>query len=184
VNILVHPKPDVSAGDDQTVATGSVVQLQATGGTGVVQWDWAPPDYLSCTHCADPASTPRKSMIYSVTGTDGFGCADTADVKITLVCSHGNVFIPNTFSPNDDGVNDIFYPRGRGVRNIIYLRVFNRWGQLVFEHANFSLNDKPSGWNGTFKGTRLPPGVYIYQASMVCDDEKIFELKGNITLLR
>lgn len=184
VNVVVHSIPKVDAGPDQTVATGSVVQLQATGSTDVVGWKWTPTDYLSCTHCEAPTSTPRQPITYQVTGTNGFGCSDSASVKINLVCDEGKVFIPNTFTPNEDGTNDLFYPRGRGVKTILYFRVFDRFGQLIYERTNFQLNDKKGGWDGTFKGHRLDPAVFVYSTEMVCDNNKIFKLSGNVTLLR
>jgi gliding motility-associated-like protein len=184
VHVTVHNKPEVNAGEDQTVPTGSVIQLQATGSPDVVQWNWTPQDYLSCTHCADPVSTPRSPVTYTVEGTNGFGCSTEDDMKITLVCAEGAVYIPNTFTPNGDGVNDVFYPRGKGVQQVLYLHIYNRWGQLVFSRTHFQLNDKSAGWNGTFRGEKLLPDVFMYSASMVCDDNKVFEVKGSITLLR
>lgn len=184
VHVTVHNKPEVNAGEDQTVPTGSVIQLQATGSPDVVQWNWTPQDYLSCTHCADPVSTPRSPVTYTVEGTNGFGCSTEDDMKITLVCAEGAVYIPNTFTPNGDGINDVFYPRGKGVQQVLYLHIYNRWGQLVFSRTHFQLNDKSAGWNGTFRGEKLLPDVFMYSASMVCDDNKVFEVKGSITLLR
>jgi gliding motility-associated-like protein len=184
VRIIVHDIPQVSAGQDQTVSTGSVVQLQATGSTDVVDWSWKPADYLSCTHCADPLSTPRQPVTYTLTGTTGFGCSDSAKMTIHLVCDEGKVFIPNTFTPNGDGTNDLFYPRGRGVKTVLYFRIFDRYGQLIFERTNFSLNDKAAGWDGTYKGRKLDPAVFVYSTAMICDNNQLFKLSGNITLLR
>jgi gliding motility-associated-like protein len=184
VNVVVHDNPQVSAGPDQTSTTGSTVQLQATGSPDVAQWQWSPPDNLSCTNCANPESTPTQNMTYTVTGTTAFGCATSDSTNIFLICDEGKVFIPNTFTPNGDGKNDIFYPRGRGVKIVLYLRVYNRFGQLVYERTNFQVNDKTAGWDGTFKGQKLNPQVFVYTTEMICDNNKIFKLSGNVTLLR
>jgi gliding motility-associated-like protein len=184
VNVIVHNKPQVSAGADQTSTTGSTVQLQATGSPDVVQWQWSPPDNLSCTACANPESTPVQNMTYVVTGTTAFGCATSDSTNIFLICDEGKVFIPNTFTPNGDGKNDIFYPRGRGVKIVLYFRIYNRFGQLVYERTNFGLNDKTAGWDGTFKGQKLTPQVFVYTTEMICDNNKLFKLSGNVTLLR
>jgi gliding motility-associated-like protein len=105
-------------------------------------------------------------------------------VAIHLVCDEGKVFIPNTFTPNHDGKNDIFYPRGRGVKTVLYFRVFDRFGQLVFERTNFPLNDQAAAWDGTYKGRKLDPAVFVYSTAMICDNNQVFKLSGNITLLR
>ena len=74
-------------------------------------------------------------------------------------CNGGNLFLPNTFSPNGDGKNDAFYPRGSGIRKIKSLRIFNRWGETVFTATDFDANDETAGWKGSYKGQPLPPGV-------------------------
>ncbi len=184
VNVVVHNIPRVSAGKDQVAATGSVVQLQAAGSNDIQQWNWVPSDYLSCANCSNPTSTPKQNMTYTVTGTTAFGCSSTDSMHIYLICDEGKVFIPNTFTPNGDGINDIFYPRGSGVKLVLYFRIYNRFGQLVYERTNFQLNDKSAGWNGAFKGQLPDPGVFVYNTAMICDNNQVFKLSGNVTLLR
>lgn len=182
VNVL--PVPPVSAGPNQVVTVGSSLQLNAAGAGNIISWQWSPADYLTCTTCPNPVSTPRDSITYTVKVTDDKGCINTSSVSIHLICSEGVVFIPNTFTPNGDGLNDIFFPRGKGVKTVHYFRVFNRWGQIVFESTNFNLNDINHGWDGTYKGKKSPSDVYTYSTEMVCDNNQVFQLKGNLTLLR
>jgi gliding motility-associated-like protein len=184
VQVTVHDLPQVDAGPDIVVATGSVLNLQAKGSADVTRWNWAPPDYLSCTDCANPTSTPRENMQYILTGTNQFGCQASDTMQVHLVCDEGKVFIPNTFTPNGDGQNDQFYPRGAGVKLVRYFRIYNRLGQLVYERTNFQLNDKAQGWDGTFKGQKLNPDVFVFSTSMICDNNEVFELSGNISLVR
>jgi gliding motility-associated-like protein len=92
--------------------------------------------------------------------------------------------VPNTFSPNGDGRNDVFYPMGQGISQIKSFRIFNRWGELVFERANLFANDPTAGWDGTYKGKQLTPDVYVYIMVVLCFNNENIELKGNVTLLK
>jgi gliding motility-associated-like protein len=101
-----------------------------------------------------------------------------------MVCGKENVFIPNTFSPNGDGRNEVFYPKGTGLFRIKSMRIFNRWGEIVFEKKEFTPNDPSAGWNGMFKGKAASPDVYIYTMEILCENNSIIPFKGNVTLLR
>jgi gliding motility-associated-like protein len=105
-------------------------------------------------------------------------------VTIRVICKNTNVFIPNTFSPNGDGMNDIFFPRGTGLFNIKSFRIFNRWGQLIFERYNVAPNTVSQGWNGTYNGKDVQTDVYVYMMEVVCENGSIIPMKGNVTLLR
>ncbi|MBK8310375.1 MAG: gliding motility-associated C-terminal domain-containing protein [Chitinophagaceae bacterium] len=85
--------------------------------------------------------------------------------------------------PNGDGSNDIFYPRGKGLERIKTFRIFNRWGEVVFEKRDFPINDASAGWNGTYKGNKPKADVYVYQAEVFCENGEIIKLNGNIALI-
>jgi large repetitive protein len=87
-------------------------------------------------------------------------------------------FVPNAFSPNNDGENDVLYVRGITVTDLHWM-IFSRWGEKVFE-----TKDANTGWDGTFKGQLLPTGVYGVLVRGKCDDGQYFEKKGNITLIQ
>lgn len=91
--------------------------------------------------------------------------------------------MPNLFSPNGDGSNDIFYPRGQGLFRIKTLRILNRWGEVVFERREFPANDPAMGWDGTFKGRKPMEGVYVYQLEIYCDNGQLVQLAGNVALV-
>jgi gliding motility-associated-like protein len=184
VTLQVKPLPSVNAGADQTVTTGSIVTLDATGSADVVRWEWSPADYLNCTVCPYTQAAVRRPISYSVTVTNADGCTKSDIVDIKLVCDKEAVYIPNTFSPNGDGTNDIFYVRGKGVSFIKSFRIFNRWGQEVFKRENITIDDISSGWNGTYKNQPQAADVYVYFIEAYCDTNERFELRGNITLLR
>src|SRR5213075_1716170 len=111
-------------------------------------WQWDPQAGLSCTNCPQPIATPRFNTTYNVLFVDSNGCRNFQSINIVVICKEGNIFIPNTFSPNGDGSNDRFYPRGTGIDRVQVLRIFNRWGEVVFEKMNFPLNDASYGWDG------------------------------------
>jgi gliding motility-associated-like protein len=100
------------------------------------------------------------------------------------VCNEKNYFIPNTFSPNGDGTNDVFYPRGSGINRIFSMRIFNRWGELVFERKDFNANEAAAGWNGTVKGKPAEQDVYVYIIEFICDNATIIPYRGNVALIR
>jgi gliding motility-associated-like protein len=103
---------------------------------------------------------------------------------IRLTCSEKAVFMPNAFTPNDDGNNDLFYPVGRGVRRIKLFQVYSRWGELLFSKSDMPANDKNFGWNGTLNGNKQPLGTYVYMVTAECFTGETFLLKGTVELLR
>lgn len=182
--VTVHPLPVIEAGPDQTVPAGSTVQLMATASSNVTKIEWWPASWLDCVDCLQPIATPQSTTTYHMTATDEFGCKSVDDITIKLVCEAGISWLPNTFSPNNDGQNDIFYIRGKGVKLVKSFRIYNRWGQQVFERTNFSIEDPGYGWDGTFKGVPVAPDVFVYVAELVCITNEEFTLKGNVMLVR
>ena len=106
---------------------------------------------LNCNNCPAPVAKPNITTTYTITVKNNGGCSAEDNVTVLATCNSENIFIPNTFSPNGDGVNDIFYPRGTGLNRIRGMKIFNRWGELVFEKSNFYANDPLSGWDGLVK---------------------------------
>lgn len=106
-------------------------------------------------------------------------CADTVAAQTINVLANPEIYVPNTFTPNGDGANDVFLVRGPNFA-IFYFAVYNRWGQLLFETT-----DPSEGWDGTFKGKSSDPGVFGYYIRAKCSEnsEEIFK-KGNVTLIR
>jgi gliding motility-associated-like protein len=112
------------------------------------------------------------------------GCSVEKQLTVTVLCKNQNLFIPNTFSPNGDGMNDYFYPRGKGLFTIKSFRVFSRIGTIVFEKNNFPPNQQSYGWDGKYQGQALQPDVYVYMVDVICDNGAVISTKGNVTLLR
>ncbi len=181
--VVVYPLPSIEAGPNKIIGVGSSVAIIPTG-SPVVDYLWSPATELSCTNCYNTIASPKNTTTYTIKVTDANGCINTDKITIIVVCNDKNVFIPNTFSPNNDGVNDWFYPRGTGLFKIQSMRIFNRWGEMVFQKSNLFPNDQASGWNGRYNGRLLTPDVYTYIIEIVCENSEILSYKGNITLIQ
>lgn len=182
VRIIVHPSPVVKAGPGTETLAGTTYQLQATAGNDVVKWDWSPSTYLDCSGCAAPKATPLEPMNYTVTVTNSHGCVASDTVSIKIFCSDSRIFIPNGFTPNNDGLNDRFAVKGQGITMLNHLRIYDRWGNVIFERSNLRMGDRKAEWDGTYKGARVPMGTYAYIIEMSCN-ERSFTQKGTITVL-
>lgn len=139
---------------------------------------WLPTDGLSCADCLNPTASPTADITYTLSLINTDGCTATATISLT-VDTAVELYIPNIFSPNNDGNNDFFrvYP-GKGVAEIESVQVFDRWGGLVYEAAN------NEGWDGRAGKDPAAPGVYVYQVGVRLFDGTIRIESGDITLIR
>ncbi len=151
--------------------------------TDNLEFTWTPAEGLSCTSCANPIAAPEETTKYSV---DIFnpvtGCTTTEEIEVRLrtKCGEDLIGMANAFSPNGDGRNDMFHIIYSPVQEIKSFRIFDRWGNVHFQTDNLT-----EGWNGTFKGKKAMPGVYVYMIEAICPiDGSIFYKKGDLTLLR
>ena len=183
LTVTVNPKPILIAGTSQTLTAGSSVQLSASG-TNIDFYSWTPTASLSCNTCAMPTASPTENTVYYITVSNVFGCKANDSVSIKIRCENNQVFLPNTFTPNGDGVNDVFAVRGVGISNILSFRIYNKWGTLVFERTNFSANDYSNGWDGTFNSTPLGNDIYIYTVDATCITGDLIQVKGDIALIK
>jgi len=185
VKVKVYPIPQMQVlQSTATVSAGGQVTLTTQNSPDVTKWKWSPPVWLNNPNVASPVAQPRESITYTVVAANDGACIARAQVAVTVICNGGNIFVPNTFSPNGDGVNETFYPQGRGIYNIKSFRVFNRWGQLVFEKLNGGANNPADGWDGTYKGQKLASDVFVYIIEVLCNNNTVVPVKGNITLIR
>ena len=183
VNLIIDPLPTVDAGPDQSLVAGSEAHISAHG-TNISTYLWTPGQYLSCDSCYNPSASLLNTTSFTVTVTSIHGCTATDSITIHMFCDKSQIFIPNSFTPNGDGENDVFYPRGTGVSNIKSFRIYNRWGEVIFEKQNISINDAASAWDGSFNGVQARPGVYVYFVDAVCDTGEPLFIKGDVTIIR
>jgi gliding motility-associated-like protein len=152
VQAIVQPLPTADAGEDLTVRLGDKIQLQGSGG---VKYNWSPAQGLSDLYVANPVAQPAVTTTYTLTVTSAEGCTSTDEVTVKV---QQDVLIPNTFTPNNDGTNDVWV-----IKNIedypgCKIEIFNRWGNKVYDSAGYS-----QPWNGTANnGQELPVTTYFY----------------------
>ncbi len=183
-NITVNPLPVIQGPAVIITPVGIPVTIPFTYSGGIITYNWAPAINLDCSTCANPVATLTFAQQYTVTVTDSNSCTDTASILIKTICNEENYFLPNTFSPNGDGNNDYFYPRGTSLYNIQSLTIFNRWGQMVFQRKNFPANSATMGWDGNFNGRPAPSDAYVYIAEVICNNAQVIAIHGNVTLVR
>lgn len=183
ITVIVWPKPIVNAGSDETIVSGQSVMLNATG-SNTNQFIWSPINTLSCSDCSNPTAKPIVTTMYKVVAISSKGCKSSDSVQVNVICDQSQVFIPNTFTPNGDGQNDIFFPRGAGLKIVDKFSIYNRWGELVYEQRNFQLNDENAGWNGSYKGKEITSDVFVYYIEGTCDGGEKITWKGDISLIR
>ncbi len=180
--VTVLPVPTVNAGPDVEVLAGNPVILSATGSMDVTEWKWTPGDYLSCTDCPQPISSPKKPEEYIVMVKNAVGCMAKDTVEAKILCVELNVRIPDAFSPNGDGKNDRFVVLGIG--EVKHLVIYDRWGVKVWERNNFYPADATSCWDGTVHGQPGPVGAYVYYVEMECPTGGVFGRRGTVVLVR
>jgi len=147
---------------------------------------WTPSEGISCSICDATYVSFINNGYLVVTATDVNGCTGI-DSTLVKVDKSRKVFFPNVFSPNRDGINEIFQPfTGPGVSKISYFRIFDRWGALMYEENNISPNSNGAGqgWDGWYRGKQMPPGVYTYVAKVEFEDNAAQLYFGSVTLLR
>jgi gliding motility-associated-like protein len=167
------------------VPTGGTSTLTAIPNDAGYSYSWSPPGTLDNPNAGSTTATPPQTTDYTVTITDGnpqIGiCTGSATVRVIVydfVCGEPTIFIPNAFTPNGDGNNDVLFVRGENIERM-YLAIYNRWGELVFD-----TNDQSIGWDGTYRGKPVDPAVFVYHLELDCVDGQNYLKKGNVTVIR
>lgn len=173
VVVSVFPLPFVQTCPNVYAFLGEEVQLSASSAS-VGNYQWSPPNYLSCTNCVEPIANPDHNYTYTVTFTDENGCRATDDVFINY---DGIIYVPNTFTP-DGNINQFFKAEGGNIETF-KMYIFNRWGELI--HEMNSLNDT---WDGKYKGSKCQDGTYTWKIVYSDYNNNRKELVGHVNLLR
>jgi gliding motility-associated-like protein len=182
---------NVDLGDDQKISLGDQTILQAIVNVpfdSILSVVWTPPfDSTECppAGCLTQVVTPFITTVYSVEVLALNGCSD--EDKITVIVDRRRqIYVPNVFSPNDDGANDLFtiYAKPGTVRQIRSLQIFDRWGDNLFNLEDFLPNSPTQGWDGRYKGTPMNPAVFVWVAEIEFIDGQIELYKGDVTIVR
>jgi gliding motility-associated-like protein len=178
--ILPGINVEVSAGNDTSVYAGTVLQLNGSVNGGTTgSFVWTPGSTLSCSGCQNPIATPQTTTTYSVFYTDDLGCTDSDDILIAIIQDEPYCLFPDAFTPNGDNINDYFKGICDGM-DYLELRVYNRWGELVYEEMGINIQ----GWDGVYKGRKSPMDVYVYAAYIEYTNGRTESIIGNVTLIR
>jgi gliding motility-associated-like protein len=180
----------VSLGPDRIIELGDSIQITGrvninpTDITAIV-WNNAGPSSCTGTGCLSLHESPFQDTRYTIEVMDSNGCIAYDEILVQVVANTG-LFIPNAFSPNGDGLNDIFLIMGKttGLKTIADFSIYTRWGEKVFQVQNFLPNDSAYGWDGTFRNQPLNPQVLVYQVKVEKIDGSIEYLEGGVTLMR
>lgn len=173
VVVNVFPLPFVQTCPNVYAFLGEEIQLSASS-VSSGNYQWSPPNYLSCINCVEPIANPDHNYTYTVTFTDENGCRATDDVFINY---DGIIYVPNTFTP-DGNINQFFKAEGGNIETF-KMYIFNRWGELIYEMN--SLNDT---WDGKYKGMKCQDGTYTWKIVYSDYNNNRKELVGHVNLLR
>jgi gliding motility-associated-like protein len=175
----------LSLGDDQFLNLGDSIKLEPILNFSANKITWKNTKYLSCSNCLQPTSKPFNTILYTLTVADSLGCQATDEVTI-YVDKKRPIFIPNSFSPNDDSFNDLLvvFADLKVILEIKSFRIFDRWGNVVFEKLSFKPNDPAFGWDGTYKNSPMNPAVFTYSCEVEFVDNQVLVYRGDVDLVR
>ena len=175
--ILYVDRINADAGPrDTSVVLGQPLQLGASGGTN---YAWTPSTWLNNPNIKTPISLPQNTIEYVVRVSNDIGCFDTDTILVKLFRLSPSFYVPNAFTPNGDGNNDLFRPIAIGMKSIDVFRVYNRWGQMVY-----SSSGNVTGWDGTFGGKPQEAATFVWYAEGVDYLNNKVKKKGTVILIR
>jgi len=175
--VFVNPLPSAIAGNDTTVNMDEPITLT---GNGSDFYGWIPIGNnapLFCNYCHEITENPQNNTCYVLEAMNSFNCKNWDTVCVT-VTQDWNIYIPNAFTPNKNGINDVFFPVGYGILDI-ELMIFDRWGELIFKS-----DDKMKGWDGTYKNNLCKQDTYVYLVNFKTMSYQEERRVGRVTLLK
>jgi gliding motility-associated-like protein len=178
--VYVIPTVQAYAGSDTSIGIGQSLQLNGSelGNSGVTEYLWSPSTGLSDAGIPNPVAVVERDITYSLLLSTPEGCEGRAEIRIRAF-QGPQIYVPNAFTPNGDGRNDILRAFPVGLKEFRFFKIFNRWGELIY-----STSDHNRGWDGTVRGLKQNTGTFIWVAEAVDLNGKMFHRRGSVTLIR
>ncbi len=175
----------IDLGGDQSITLGESYEIPTVTNFDIDTFFWSTIEFMDCDTCLQPQVSPLYTTMYAIQAVDANGCSAFNEITISVEKPRA-VYIPNAFSPNGDASNENFtvYADQDEVVQVNFLRVFDRWGELVFQNSDFSPSDERIGWDGSFKGDFVQPGVFVYVAEVLFADGVVILYKGDLTVVK
>jgi gliding motility-associated-like protein len=180
ITVSVVPETKVFVGSDTAILANQPFPLYAqdVNNSGFTNFSWSPATGLNDPNIQDPIATIDQEETYVVTASTSTGCSASGSIKLEIL-KMPDIFVPNAFTPNGDGHNDVLHALPKGIKVFDFMAVYNRLGQRVF----FTKNPE-TGWDGTVNGERQPAGSYVWMAEGIDVNDKIVQRKGVVILIR
>ncbi len=182
---LDEPAPiSISLPPDTTLRLGESLAIAPLGSTLLGTYLWIPEAILNCHDCRQVIATPTEDSWVKVSYTDSMGCVAIDSMYIQIYLNIKS-FIPNSFSPNNDGINDLFQPFfPSSVESIQHFEIYDRWGELIHSQVNLHPQDPALGWDGTFRHQIMDPGLFVYKIDLTLINSSRLTFSGELNLIR
>jgi gliding motility-associated-like protein len=164
---------------DTSIVIGQYVTLPINNQNGLVNFNWTPTTGLSCLACSNPLVQPLDDIMYSAFVSDILGCFTATSTFKIHIFPETFVKLPTTFTPNGDGVNDVIYVQGWGLKDLLTFEIYNRWGELVFKTSELT-----EGWDGYYKGMLQNNDIYVYKVAAQTYRNTEISYEGHFNLMR
>ena len=189
IQVGTVPQFEIFAGEDQFIEIGDSTTLEAVlfnpAGVPDIFWESVTDFDIGCQNCQSTTVSPIITATYQVTAIDSMGC-ESDDFVTVFVAKTAQIMVPTGFTPNGDNNNDILIVHGKS-KNIVRInefRIYDRWGETVYQNNNFDINDTAIGWDGTFRGEEMDSGVYVWVLEVQFEDGSTDNFSGQTTLIR
>ncbi|MEO5888927.1 MAG: PKD domain-containing protein, partial [Ferruginibacter sp.] len=184
ITITLKTNPTVEAGPNRVVSYSSPFNIVPLYSSNIASYLWTPSAFLNCSNCPNPSGIALNSETYTIKVTSDSGCTATDAITINIECKAANILMPKAFTPNNDNLNDFYYPITRGIKTVLQFTVFNREGKIMYQARNFSPNDKTFAWDGNFKGKKQSATAYVYVMEALCEQGEKLTKSDSFLLLR
>ena len=186
INLVVGEPTLFSIGADTAVQAGVQFMLVPNSNKleSIHNWKWTGNAVFTCDNCQTTIAKVSNDADIICTATNLYGCNTTDTISIKTFCPNSEIFIPNAFSPDGDGINDILFVQGTGIKLIKSFKIYSRWGELVFEKTNFLPGDQSNGWDGKVRGKPAAQDIFVYICEVICEKGIPATFKGNVAVLK